>query len=103
MEAQSIEKRILKGDCTSIIEHAFAPGDNGAKVTHFISALGFNMKRKEPSKYIEYISIRLFADICVKYKVENFILISSLCITRPYNWISYMLNCMADNVLGWKL
>ena len=45
----------------------------------------------------------LLINLAKKYQVDKIILITSMGITRPYHFVSYILNTIANNVFFWKV
>ncbi|KAL4453351.1 hypothetical protein ABPG74_017558 [Tetrahymena malaccensis] len=103
-EAKMQKTKLESGkEVKSILDLAFEPSRKGLKVQAVVSALGYNYKSTDDSRIVEETVIKLLIQLCKKHKVDNFILTSSMCITRPYNFVSYLINSFASNALGYKV
>ncbi|EAS00061.1 NAD-dependent epimerase/dehydratase family protein (macronuclear) [Tetrahymena thermophila SB210] len=103
-EAKMQKSKIESGkEVKSILDLAFEPSRKGLKVQAVVSALGYNYKSSDDSRIVEETVIQLLIQLCKKHNVKNFILTSSMCVTRPYHFVSYLINSFASNALGYKV
>jgi nucleoside-diphosphate-sugar epimerase len=65
-----------------------------------ISAIGSSMSSNP--KLDEYVAVKELIELAEEAKVKKFALITSLYITRPYTFVSFLLNNLLPFVLGWK-
>jgi uncharacterized protein YbjT (DUF2867 family) len=70
-------------------------------VDQVISALGANVQRdpENSPELVDYAGVKALAEAAKAAGVSQFILVSSMGVTRP----DHQLNAMLDNILSWKL
>jgi len=98
-----MECQLPMGTSTSVAELAFAKGPGGQKVTRVISAMGKSPNSKESCKFIEFDAHKLLIELAKKYAVDQFILLSSCKVSKPYNYIALFLNLIVYDVMSYKV
>ncbi|KAH7424958.1 hypothetical protein KP509_11G033900 [Ceratopteris richardii] len=97
--------KFIKGDITKIETLELACSGADVVICTVGATAGWRLPGSNANtpKNCEYLGVKNLSEAAARAKVKRFVLVSSMCVTRPLHPVSIILNTGFGNVLQWKL